>query len=104
MSSNNKPVYYLYELKLNSRAWAEYSDPQSTDSVSKMIISAKNDVEARMIAIKKEWGGQFPGRNVTTSMFWGPTLGEQIKYVQCTPIGTSFILESYLFCTSEIHT
>ena len=100
-----KPTYYLYELALNTHAWKLYkSDPYTNDSVIKMIVSATSDVEARMIAITKEWGGDFPGRNATTSMFWGPTIEEQIQYIQCVPIGTSFVLETRLICTSEGHT
>ena len=103
-TSPAKPTYYLYELALNPHAWKLYkSDPYTNDSVIKMIVSATSDVEARMIAITKEWGGDFPGQNMTTAMFWGPTIEEQIQYIQCVPIGTSFVLEARLLCTSEGH-
>jgi hypothetical protein len=97
-------TYYIYELALNPHAWKLYkSDPSGNDSVIKMIISATNDVDARKLAITKEWGGNFPGINMTTAKFWGPTIEEQIKYIQCVPIGTSFVLELKLLCTSEGH-
>jgi hypothetical protein len=102
--TESKEKYYLYELALTIGAWKIYNpDPYSTHAVTKMVISAKTDVDARMIAIEKEWGGQFPGRNVTTAMFWGPTIEEQIKYIQCVPIGISFVLESRVICVDERH-
>jgi hypothetical protein len=107
MSSQTEPqktIYYFYELSLNEKAWTLYKpEHYSTDAVTKMIITAKCDVDDRLYAINQEWGKDCPGINMHTAMFWGPTIEEQIKYIQCVPIGTSFILETRLICSVERH-
>jgi len=99
-----KEMYYIYKLSLNPDSLKNFKpEPYSTDAMMTMIISAKTDIEARMIAIEKEWGGNYPGWNESTAMFWGPTIVESMQCIQCVPIGVSFELKPMVICTYERH-
>ena len=102
--TKTQPTFFIYHLELSKKAHGMHKPPTySTDACYEMIIVAQNDIEARNIAIKKEWGGKFPGINMDTARFWGPTIEEQIPYIDCIQIGISFSTVAKVITTNERH-
>ena len=86
---------YLYKLYFSPRAERIYKPtPYGNDAMISMIVAARDDMEARQMAIDKEYGGLFPFSNSDTSEFWGPTLDIQLLYIRCEVIGASFLFET----------
>lgn len=92
---------YFYELKISPHAkWGPISIYEE-DSVMKMIVSAPNDMVARSLALHREIVYK-EGRNRATLHFWGPTIEDQIKSIDCLLIGKSYVKEQ-IIATSEQH-
>ena len=91
---------YFYKLELAEHVQIEGS-AYDMDAVTIMIISAPNDIDARRLALEREVHHK-EGRNLSTIMFWGPNVDEQIQNIKCTLIGKSFIKEG-IVATSELH-
>lgn len=98
---------YIYSLSLSEKATSEYDcSPYGEASISRMIVAAKDEAEARVIAAKY--------RNChiyyDTQMFWHPITEDesldtvkQAEYINCDLIGTANSSESRIISTSEQH-
>ena len=100
-------TYSIYNLTLSNAARKEFKHQSySMDAVFQMIISAKNEDEARVIAFQKN---SKINAASDTHYFWSPyedsehDLTKQKKYIDCEKIGTSMFAKSEIICTSEQH-
>lgn len=95
---------YIYRLSLSKKAISEYDCSSYGESyVSQMIVAAKDETEARVIAAK--YGGGYD-----TQIFWDPLTEDetldtvkQSEYIDCDFIGTAHSSESRIISTSEQH-
>lgn len=92
---------YIYELSLGQTA--KYKPVRHADAVFRLLIVAESELDARSLSIEREHGGQFPGKNIDTAHFWGPTLSINQEFIQCRLIGKSYESEAKILCAVEIH-
>ena len=91
---------FLYHLRLNVRGMSMRKDLENNmfEGVMEMIISAENDIKARLMAQRLEKDHM----RESTRHMWAIDIDDQIRYVDCVMIGTTF-MDSGVVMTSERH-
>ena len=99
---------YIYSLSLSEKATSEYDcSPYCEASISRMIVAAKDEAEARLIAAKYRNSHIY----YDTQIFWHPLseddetldIVKQTEYIDCDLIGTAHSSESRVISSSEQH-
>jgi hypothetical protein len=92
---------YLLSIKEGIKAAIQSSPSEkyTRDAVWKMVIRAKNDIEARTLASFRE----SVRSNISTLEFWNQAPDKQMWSVDCSLMGVAVETDSQVICTQEIH-
>jgi hypothetical protein len=96
-------MHFIYLLSINDSVKAVIdsspSEKYTRDAVWKMVVRAKNDIEARTLASVRE----SVRSNISTLEYWNQAPDQQLWSIDCSLMGVAVETDSKVICTHETH-